>query len=99
MLLTGYEGVREIKKHLRNTMRWYTTTGEIYDFVFEDTNEVFIDDAKIQQRLLDTNTNAFRDMVITFLEANGRGYCETSDENRENQQELYAEVEGRIEDL
>ena len=41
MLLTGYEGVREIKKHLRNTMRWYTTTGEIYDFVFEDTNEVF----------------------------------------------------------
>merc|ERR1712127_701764 len=50
-----------------------------------------------QERLLDTNPNAFRDMVTTFLEANGRGYWETSEENIERLQELYAEVEDRIE--
>jgi magnesium chelatase subunit H len=97
MLSTGYEGVREIQKRLRNTMGWSATAGEVDNFVFEDANGVFIDDEEMQQRLLDTNPNAFRDMVTTFLEANGRGYWETSDENIERLQELYAEVEDRIE--
>lgn len=97
MLSTGYEGVREIQKRLRNTMGWSATAGEVDNFVFEDANSVFIEDAEMQQRLLDQNPNAFRDMVTTFLEANGRGYWETSDENIERLQELYAEVEDRIE--
>ncbi|KAL7549160.1 hypothetical protein ACHAWF_012422 [Thalassiosira exigua] len=97
MLSTGYEGVREIQKRLRNTMGWSATAGEVDNFVFEDANSVFIDDPEMQQRLLDTNPNAFRDMVTTFLEANGRGYWETSEENTERLKELYAEVEDRIE--
>jgi magnesium chelatase subunit H len=97
MLSTGYEGVREIQKRLRNTMGWSATAGEVDNFVFEDANDTFINDAEMQQRLLDTNPNAFRDMVTTFLEANGRGYWDTSDENIERLQELYAEVEDRIE--
>ncbi len=97
MLSTGYEGVREIQKRLRNTMGWSATAGEVDNFVFEDANDTFINDPEMQKRLLDTNPNAFRDMVTTFLEANGRGYWDTSDENIERLQELYAEVEDRIE--
>jgi len=97
MLSTGYEGVREIQKRLRNTMGWSATAGEVDNFVFEDANDVFINDSEMQQRLLDTNPNAFRDMVTTFLEANGRGYWDTSDENIERLQQLYADVEDRIE--
>jgi magnesium chelatase subunit H len=97
MLSTGYEGVREVQKRLRNTMGWSATAGDVDNFVFEDANSVFIEDAEMQKRLLDMNPNAFRDMVTTFLEANGRGYWETSDENIERLQELYAEVEDRIE--
>merc|ERR1719287_283975 len=99
MLSTGYEGVREIQKRLRNTMGWSATAGEVDNFVFEDANGVFIEDAEMQQRLLDTNPNAFRDMVTTFLEANGRGYWETSEENIERLQQLYAEVEDKIEGI
>jgi len=97
MLATGYEGVREIQKRLRNTMGWSATAGEVDNFVFEDANDTFINDPEMQARLLDTNPNAFRDMVTTFLEANGRGYWDTSEENIEKLQELYAEVEDRIE--
>ncbi|KAL7560194.1 hypothetical protein ACA910_016621 [Epithemia clementina (nom. ined.)] len=97
MLSTGYEGVREIQKRLRNTMGWSATAGDVDNFVFEDANSVFIEDEEMQRRLLDTNPNAFRDMVTTFLEANGRGYWETTQENIERLQELYAEVEDRIE--
>lgn len=99
MMSTGYEGVREIQKRLRNTMGWSATAGEVDNFVFEDANSVFIEDPEMQKRLLDTNPNAFRDMVTTFLEANGRGYWETSEENIERLQELYAEVEDRIEGI
>merc|ERR1719275_77645 len=99
MLSTGYEGVREIQKRLRNTMGWSATAGEVDNFVFEDANGVFIDDPEMQQRLLDTNPNAFRDMVTTFLEANGRGYWETSEDNLDRLRQLYAEVYDKIEGM
>ena len=53
----------------------------------------------MQKRLLETNPNAFRDMVTTFLEANGRGYWDTDEENVDRLQELYQEVEDRIEGI
>ena len=97
MLNSGYEGAREITKRLKNTMGWSATSGEVDNFIYEDANEVFMKDEAMRKRLLDTNPNAFRDMVTTFLEANGRGYWDTSDENLELLQELYQEVEDRIE--
>ncbi len=97
MLNSGYEGAREITKRLKNTMGWSATSGEVDNFIYEDANEVFIKDEVMRKRMLDTNPNAFRDMVTTFLEANGRGYWDTSDDNLELLQELYQEVEDKIE--
>ena len=97
MLNSGYEGAREITKRLRNTMGWSATAGEVDNFVYEDANEVFIADPAMRERLLNTNPNAFRDMITTFLEANGRGYWETSEENLDRLRELYQDVEDRIE--
>ena len=97
MLSSGYEGAREITKRLRNTMGWSATAGSVDNFVYEDANSVFIKDPEMQARLLETNPNAFRDMVGTFLEANGRGYWDTDDENIDRLQELYQEIEDRLE--
>ena len=99
MLASGYEGTREITKRLRNTMGWSATAGEVDNFVYEDANDTFIKDEAMQKRLLETNPNAFRDMVTTFLEANGRGYWDTDEENVDRLQELYQEVEDRIEGI
>merc|ERR1711959_709412 len=99
MLASGYEGTREITKRLRNTMGWSATAGEVDNFVYEDANDTFIKDEAMQKRLLETNPNAFRDMVTTFLEANGRGYWDTDEDNIERLQELYQEVEDRIESV
>ncbi|KAM3569029.1 hypothetical protein VYU27_008865 [Nannochloropsis oceanica] len=99
MLATGYEGAREITKRLRNTMGWSATAGEVDNFIYEDANDVFIKDESMRDRLLETNPNALRDMVTTFLEANGRGYWDTSEENLDILRELYEEVEDRIEGL
>jgi magnesium chelatase subunit H len=97
MLASGYEGTREITKRLRNTMGWSATAGEVDNFIYEDANDVFIADEDMRKRLLETNPNAFRDMIATFLEANGRGYWDTSEENLDRLRELYQDVEDRIE--
>ena len=61
-----------------------------------EANETFINDP-VRKRLLELNPNSFRQIVGTLLEVHGRGYWETSDENIEQLQELYQEVEDRIE--
>jgi magnesium chelatase subunit H len=60
---------------------------------------VLLQDENMRKRLLETNPNALRDMVTTFLEANGRGYWDTDEENLDTLRELYEEVEDRIEGL
>jgi magnesium chelatase subunit H len=97
MLSHGYEGVRELSKRLVNTMGWSATADAVDNWVYEDANTTFMKDEEMQKRLLDLNPNSFRKMVTTLLEANGRGYWETSEENLDKLRELYQEVEDRIE--
>jgi len=97
MLESGYEGVREVAKRLNFTLGWSATSGSVDNFVYEEANETFINDPEMRKRLLELNPNSFRQIVGTLLEVHGRGYWETSDENIEQLQELYQEVEDRIE--
>jgi magnesium chelatase subunit H len=99
MLSSGYEGVREIEKRLTNTMGWSATSGTVDNWVYEEANNTFINDEEMQKRLLETNPNSFRKLVSTFLEANGRGYWETSEDNLEKLRQLYQDVEDRIEGI
>jgi len=97
MLNSGYEGVREVQKRLTNTVGWSATGGAVDNWVYEEANDVYINDPEMQKKLMDTNPNSFRKMVATFLEANGRGYWDTSEENLDRLRELYTEVEDKIE--
>jgi magnesium chelatase subunit H len=76
---------------------WSATSGSVDNFVYEEANETFINDPEMRKRLLELNPHSFRRIVGTLLEVNGRGYWETSDENVQQLQELYQEVEDRIE--
>ncbi len=97
MLNSGYEGVREVSNRLNYTLGWSATSGQVDNFVYEETNDTFINDPEMRKRLMELNPHSFRRIVGTLLEVNGRGYWETSDENIDRLQELYQEVEDRIE--
>lgn len=99
MLSHGYEGVRELSKRLVNTMGWSATANAVDNWVYEDTNTTFFKDDEMCQRLMNLNPHSFRKMVTTLLEANGRGYWETNEENLERLRQLYQEVEDRIEGI
>merc|ERR1711907_703419 len=81
MLGSGYEGVREIQKRLTNTVGWSATSGMVDNWVYEEANSTFIEDPDMCARLMKTNPNSFRKLVATFLEANGRGYWDSSEDN------------------
>jgi len=97
MLKSGYEGVREVSNRLNYTLGWSATSGQVDNFVYEESNETFINDPEMRKRLMEMNPHSFRRIVGTLLEVNGRGYWETSEENIEQLKELYQEVEDRIE--
>ena len=97
MLNHGYEGVRELSKRLVNTMGWSATADAVDNWVYEDVNTTFVKDEEMCKRLMNLNPNSFRKIVGTLLEIHGRGYWETSDMNLQRLQELYEEVEDRIE--
>ncbi|PKU67975.1 magnesium-chelatase subunit ChlH, chloroplastic [Dendrobium catenatum] len=99
MMGSGYEGVREIEKRLTNTVGWSATSGQVDNWVYEEANSTFIKDEEMLKRMIETNPNSFRKMVQTFLEASGRGYWDTSEENLERLRELYSEVEDKIEGI
>lgn len=72
---------------------------QVDNWVYEEANSTFIEDEEMQKRLLETNPNSFRKLVSTFLEANGRGYWETTEENIDRLRQLYQDVEDRIEGI
>jgi len=93
----GYEGVREISKRMRYTYGWSVTANAVDNFVYEDANETYINDENIRKQMIDKNPEALRDMVTTFLEANSKGYWETSEENLDKLRQVYQECEDKIE--
>jgi len=97
MLSSGYEGVREIQKRLTNTVGWSATSGMVDNWVYDEANSTFIDDPEMCKRLISTNPSSFRKLIATFLEANGRGYWEASDEKLDRLRQLYTNVEDIIE--
>tara|TARA_Y100001968_G_scaffold315073_1_gene341268 strand:- start:9652 stop:13599 length:3948 start_codon:yes stop_codon:yes gene_type:complete len=97
MLKSGYEGVREVSNRLNYTLGWSATSGQVDNFVYEESNETFINDPEMRDRLMKLNPHSFRRIVGTLLEVNGRGYWETSEENIEQLKQLYQEAEDRIE--
>ncbi len=99
LLSHGYEGVREISKRLVNTMGWSATAGAVDNWVYEESNEVYIKDDDMRERLKNLNPHSFRKIVATLLEANGRGYWETSESNLQQLRDLYQEIEDRIEGI
>merc|ERR550534_258757 len=92
----GYEGVREISKRMRYTYGWSVTANAVDNFVYEDANDTYINDEDIRRQMMDRNPEALRDMVTTFLEANSKGYWETSEENLDKLKQVYQECEDKI---
>ena len=65
--------------------------------MYDEANSTFIEDPEMAARLMDANPSSFRKLVATFLEANGRGYWDASEDQLERLRQMYMDVEDKIE--
>ena len=97
MLEHGYEGVREIDSHLSNTYGWSATASAVKNWTYDQFNETFLHDKAMLERLASLNPHATMSMTKRLLEAHSRGFWEAEESAIEELQELYADLESRIE--
>ncbi|NMW20261.1 MAG: magnesium chelatase subunit H [Chlorobiaceae bacterium] len=97
MLEHGYEGVREIESHLSNTYGWSATASAVKKWTYDQFNETFLQDKAMLERLAELNPHATMSMTRRLLEAHSRGFWDAEESTIEELQELYADLEARIE--
>jgi magnesium chelatase subunit H len=97
MLEHGYEGVREIESHLTNTYGWSATASAVKNWTYQQVSETFLQDREMLERMAALNPNATMSMTRRLLEASSRGFWEADEGTIEQLQELYEELETRIE--
>ena len=74
MLSHGYEGVRQIEEHVRNTVGWSATTGQVAPWVYRTLSETYVLDPAMRQRLADLNPHASSKLANRLIEAVERKY-------------------------
>jgi len=100
MLAHGYEGVHQIELHIRNTMGWSATTGEVAPWVYKQLTETFVLDPAMRDRLAALNPVASAKVANRLLEAHDRNYwtpdAATLDALRRADEELEDRLEGVV---
>ncbi|RXK89427.1 magnesium chelatase subunit H [Chlorobaculum sp. 24CR] len=97
MIEHGYEGVREIEAHLTNTYGWSATASAVKNWTYQQFTETFLQDRDMLERMAALNPNATMAMTRRLLEASSRGFWEADEGTIEQLQELYEELETKIE--
>lgn len=98
MLSHGYEGVRQIEEHVRNTMGWSATTSAVDPWVYQRITETFVLDPEMRERMAALNPTASAKVANRLLEAHERHYwtpdAATLDALRQATMDLEDRLEG-----
>ncbi len=98
MLKHGYEGVRQIEEHVRNTVGWSATTGQVDPWVYQQLTQTYMLDPEMRERLASLNPTAAAKVATRLLEAHQRNYWNpdqaTLDALREAEEHLEDRLEG-----
>ncbi len=97
MLAHGYEGVRQIEEHIRNTMGWSATTGQVAPWVYAQLTETFVLDPAMRERLATLNPTASAKVANRLLEAHERKYWTPDATMLEALRRAGEELEDRLE--
>jgi magnesium chelatase subunit H len=97
MLAHGYAGAAEIGNRFTYLLGWSATTQKVDDWVYDGMAATFVLDEAMRERLEQVNPQAARNAVARLLEANGRGLWATDEATIARLQEIYADLEDRLE--
>ena len=99
MLSHGYEGVRQIEEHVRNTVGWSATTGQVAPWVYRNISETYVLDPAMRQRLAELNPHASSKLANRLIEAVERKYWNADEETLKALRSAGEELEDRVEGI
>lgn len=97
MLSHGYEGVRQIEEHVRNTMGWSATTSAVDSWVYQRITETFVLDPEMRERMAALNPTASAKVANRLLEAHERHYWTPDAATLEALRQATMDLEDRLE--
>uniref|UniRef100_Q3ARX9 magnesium chelatase n=1 Tax=Chlorobium chlorochromatii (strain CaD3) TaxID=340177 RepID=Q3ARX9_CHLCH len=97
MLKHGHSGAGEISNRVTYMLGWDAVTGSVDDWVYKKTAETYALDSAMKERLAALNPQAMKNIVGRMLEAHGRGIWNADQEMIDQLQEIYADLEDRLE--
>ncbi len=97
MLNYGYEGVRQIEEHVRNTVGWSATTGQVAPWVYQQITKTFVLDDAMRERLASLNPTAAAKVANRLIEAHERNYWTPDPETLAALRNAGDELEDRLE--
>ncbi len=97
MLSHGSEGVREIEARVSNTYGWSVTADAVEGWAYQGVADTFLLDKEMRERLANMNPHALTAMTRRLLEANARGFWDADDTTIAALQDVYDDLEDRLE--
>ena len=99
MLKHGHSGAGEISNRVTYMLGWDAVTKSVDDWVYKKTAETYALDPQMRERLATLNPQAIKNIVGRMLEAHGRGMWKADQNMIDELQEIYADLEDRLEGL
>ncbi len=99
MLKHGHSGATEISNRVTYMLGWDAVTKSVDDWVYKKTAETYALDPEMRERLAKVNPQAIKNIVGRMLEAHGRGMWKADQDTIEELQDIYADLEDRLEGM
>ncbi len=99
MLEQGHSGATEISNRFTYMLGWDAVTKGVDDWVYKEAAQTYAMDPKMRERLMKVNPKAFKNIVGRMLEASGRGMWSADPDMIEKLQEIYSDLEDRLEGI
>jgi magnesium chelatase subunit H len=99
MLSQGHGGATEISNRFTYMLGWDAVTKGVDDWVYKQAAETYAFDPNMRERLMKLNPKAFKNIVGRMLEASGRGMWAADPDTIEKLQEIYSDLEDRLEGI
>jgi len=99
LMAHGYAGANEAAKFTGYLFGWDATSGTMEKWMYDGLAESYLLDPEVYQWLHDENPYAAMNMVKVLEEAIAREMWDADDDMKEKLEEIYMDLEGRIEEL
>jgi len=99
MMKHGHSGATEISNRVTYMLGWDAVTKSVDDWVYKKTAETYALDPEMRERLAEANPEAIKNIVGRMLEAHGRGMWKADQNIIDELQEIYADLEDRLEGM